>query len=277
MKKSFLLIYMVVFQICQLLQSYGEEAQKTQSIGYYTAGCIENAVTLPADGEGFQVIRLSRNRYYGHPELINYIKSLGRAVSVSIGSTILIGDLSQRNGGPMPDEHNSHQNGLDVDILLWQHPFATKRLLTPDEREHIHPVSLLTPDNKGIDGSRWHPIYANILKLAALSNRVERIFVNPFIKRKLCQTYRNEKWLRKIRPWWGHDGHFHVRLRCPDDSPLCKPQPPISDGIKNGCDSDLNQWFTKEGKVISRVKTKETYQPRLPKECLKLLEDYHLR
>ena len=45
-----------------------------------------------------------------------------------------------------------------------------------------------------------------------------------------------------MRPWWGHDYHFHVRLRCPGDSPQCKPQPPQTGG--DGCGKDLNYWFT---------------------------------
>jgi penicillin-insensitive murein endopeptidase len=188
---------------------------------------------------------------------------------------LLIGDLSREKGGPISDDHNSHQNGLDADILFWQNPVATKRILTWRERENIYPISLLTDNHKNLDYSKWNPIYGGILKLAASSEKVERIFVNPLIKKKLCTAYRGEDWLRKIRPWWGHDGHFHVRLTCPDDSPLCKPQKPVPDG--DGCDTDLDMWL----RAIARLKPKKvTEKPiekpirSLPKECLTLLSGY---
>ena len=38
-----------------------------QSIGYYTAGCVQGAEALPLQGPGYEVIRISRNRYWGQP------------------------------------------------------------------------------------------------------------------------------------------------------------------------------------------------------------------
>jgi len=251
-------------------QSKAIEPEETQSIGYYTAGCIKNSAALPVDGTGYQVIRLSRQRFYGHPDLIEYIQSLAEEVTSRLRGELLIGDLSQKNGGPLPDDHSSHQIGLDADILFWQNPIAIKRTLSPTEREKIEPLSLMTPDFTGIDDSRWNPIYGGMLKLAATSNKVDRIFVNPFIKRKLCETYKNEDWLRKIRPWWGHDGHFHVRLHCPDSSPLCKPQPPVPPG--DGCDSDLDGWF-KLGSLREKKSDRPKARRPLPKECLTLLSN----
>lgn len=247
-----------------------QESEKAQAIGYYTAGCIKNADALPANGTGYQVIRLNRKRYYGHADLIQYVQSLAQEVAINLRATLLIGDLSMLRGGPLPDDHNSHQIGLDADILFWQHPIATKRILADREREKIEPISLLTPDLAAIDESRWGLIHGEILKLAASSEKVERIFVNPVIKRRMCHTYRDENWLRKIRPWWGHDGHFHVRLRCPVDNPQCASQSSVPLG--DGCDADLAWWFTKEAQEEGKKSTSKT--PRLlPNECLTLLAE----
>lgn len=249
------------------------ESEKSEVIGFYTSGCIANSLPLPEAGTGYQVIRLSRKRFYGHPNLIQYIKSLGRSVASYLTGTLLIGDLSQEKGGPLPDEHSSHQNGLDADILFWQNPIAAKRILTWRERENIYPLSLLRDNNKNLDYSKWNSIHGGILKLAASSGKVDRIFVNPLIKRNLCAMYEGEDWLSKIRPWWGHDGHFHVRLSCPDNSPLCKPQKPVPEG--DGCDTDLDSWLRK----IARIQKKDD-KPRpkarttLPKECLTFLSEY---
>jgi penicillin-insensitive murein endopeptidase len=159
--------------------------------------------------------------------------------------------------------------------LFWQIPVAAKRILTWSERENIYPISLLTDNYKNLDYSKWNPVYGGILKLAASSEKVDRIFVNPLIKRKLCTTYKGENWLGKIRPWWGHDGHFHVRLHCPNDSPLCEPQKPVPDG--DGCDADLDMWLRAIARIKSvkkSEKSKEKSLRPLPKECLTLLSDY---
>ena len=253
------------------------ESEKSEVIGFYTSGCIANSLPLPEAGTGYQVIRLSRKRFYGHPDLIGYIKSLGQSVASYLTGTLLIGDLSQEKGGPLPDDHNSHQNGLDADILFWQNPIAKTRILSISERENIYPLSLLTTTNNypRIDYSKWNSIHVGILKIAASSGKVDRIFVNPLIKRNLCTMYEGEDWLSKIRPWWGHDGHFHVRLSCPDNSPLCKPQKPVPEG--DGCDTDLDSWLRK----IAHKKTmKKDDEPKpksmrlLPKACLTLLSEY---
>ena len=259
------------------LQSFSEVRAsglaKAQTIGFYTAGCIKHSSALPRDGVGYQVIRLSRDRFYGHPELIEFIQSLAKEAYGLYGASLLIGDLSQKNGGPMPDGHSSHQIGLDADILFWQHPIATVRRLALAEREMIEPLSILNPSLTAIDPARWSPVHAQILKLASSYGYVERIFVNPVIKKRLCDMFPNEQWLTKIRPWWGHDGHFHVRLRCPDDNPLCRPQQPVTEGI--GCDGELAWWLTpnvRQQELESRDKPGARVVKRLPDECLSIVQ-----
>ena len=267
-RQGFFLFFIIAILFCCVKDPRAGESENTQVIGFYTAGCIKNANALPADGTGYQVIRLSRRRYYGHPDLVQYIKSLAQRVSSRLTGVLLIGDLSMQKGGPLPDDHNSHQTGLDADILFWQHPIAAKRILAYAEREKIAPVSLLKSGLATIDESKWDFTDGEILKLAASYEKADRIFVNPLIKRRICKTYRGEDWLRKIRPWWGHDGHFHVRLRCPPDSPLCQSQEPVPTG--DGCGGDLDSWFTKKGGEEKEKPSTKTPRP-LPKECVTLL------
>ncbi|MFN5716328.1 MAG: penicillin-insensitive murein endopeptidase, partial [Bradyrhizobium sp.] len=42
-------------------------AMPTRSIGGYTKGCLAGAAQMPLNGDTWQVMRLSRNRYWGHP------------------------------------------------------------------------------------------------------------------------------------------------------------------------------------------------------------------
>ncbi|MCU0766244.1 MAG: penicillin-insensitive murein endopeptidase, partial [Gammaproteobacteria bacterium] len=51
---------------------------RSQSIGGYAAGCVSGAVDLPLVGEGYQAMRPSRNRTWGHPRLVAYVRELGR-------------------------------------------------------------------------------------------------------------------------------------------------------------------------------------------------------
>ncbi len=204
-----------------------------QSIGFYSSGCISGADTLPLEGTGFQVMRPSRNRFYGQPSTLHFVENLGLTLS-ALKTGALIGDISQPRGGPMVSGHASHQVGLDVDVWFWTHPEQNIRSLTSDERENLPFVSMLGKDQQ-VDPSKFTQEHILKLRIAAISPGVERIFVNPAIKKYLCATIpaSESAWLHALRPWAGHHEHFHVRLECPKDSKLCTPQAPAPAG--NGC------------------------------------------
>jgi penicillin-insensitive murein endopeptidase len=212
------------------------------SIGSAANGCLSGAEALPLDGPGYAVIRPSRRRYYGHRALIDFIEGIGRRAKASGLPTVQIGDMSQPRGGPLPFGHASHQTGLDADIWF---TFAARPNPGARERENPDLPSMLAPGAAGIDPARFGRRQVTLLRLAASDPRVDRIFVNPAIKLALCQgfggaTVGGKDWLRRLRPWWGHDDHFHARLRCPADSPACEPQAPIPEG--DGCDASLEDW-----------------------------------
>ncbi|OOF65815.1 penicillin-insensitive murein endopeptidase [Rodentibacter sp. Ppn85] len=214
------------------------ENGKAQPIGSYSNGCIIGAEALPAKGEGYQVIRMNRNRYYGHPEMINYLKRLGERVKAVGLPTMLVGDIAMPGGGRFLTGHASHQMGLDADIWLRMGEMSEADALNSDGK------GLLVVDRKAqrVDDRIWHNNHTALIKLAAQDHGVARIFVNPAIKLKLCQTAGNDRgWLRKIRPWFGHDSHFHVRLKCPADAAYCEDQSPVPTG--DGCGGELYSWF----------------------------------
>ncbi|KAF0144957.1 MAG: penicillin-insensitive murein endopeptidase, partial [Rhodospirillaceae bacterium] len=183
------------------------------SIGSPTAGCLRGGVALPLEGPGYQVVRASRGRYFGHPRLIRYIRALGQKIATSRLSSVYVGDLSQPRGGPMAYGHASHQNGLDVDI--WLTP--GRPLLRPAAlREEVTVPPVVIENGTALIPHLWTSGHANLLHLAAGMPEVDRIFVHPVIKRELCRSSSNRAWLRKIRPWRGHSAHFHVRLTCGD-------------------------------------------------------------
>ena len=245
-------------------------SHSAQSIGTYTNGCVSGAVALPIDGAGYQVMRLSRQRVYGHPNLIQFIQNLGQTVATEHASNLLIGDLGQHHGGHTPSGHRSHQNGLDVDIWFM---LSTANALSDHERETLSAPSMLASADK-IALKEWTMAHERVLLAAAQSPDVERIFVNPIIKRELCQhtPANNRAALRKIRPWWKHDDHFHVRLRCPKDSLNCEHQEPLPQG--DGCGDDLAWWFSFE--ATHPVKGKESVAvepPAIPELCRSMLKN----
>lgn len=213
--------------------------------GSYARGCADGLVQLPETGPTWQAMRLSRNRNWGHPEMIAYLVSLSEEARRIGWSGLYVGDISQPRGGPMTSGHASHQLGLDADI--WMLP-PGRLNLTRAERESISSVSVRTDDQRGLT-RHWTPQHAQLLRAAASDPRVDRIFVAAAVKIELCRTATPEDtpWLQRIRPIAGHNYHFHVRLRCPQGSPHCETQTPsvasLSNG-GNGCDDTLTWWVT---------------------------------
>ena len=237
----------------------------SQSIGGYAHGCLAGGVALSLDGPGYQVMRPARRRYFGHPALIDYLQKLGARAHEAGLPLIALGDLAQPRGGPMKFGHASHQSGLDVDIWLR----LDLPLLPRDRRDSLKEVSLVSGDTHRVTRPGWTEAHARLIRLAAADPRVERIFVNPAIKFELCRKASGDRsWLQRIRPWYGHDDHFHVRLACPHDSPLCEPQKALPEG--DGCGEDLISWMP-EAHPPRPVPHHATPDPELPSACYRVI------
>jgi penicillin-insensitive murein DD-endopeptidase len=231
-----------------------------QAIGRYGGGCLDGGRQLPERGKGYTITRPERARFFGHPVLIGLIESLGKRARALGLPPLPIGDVAQARGGPAPSGHASHQTGLDVDI--WY--LMPKDGDAPSLVDRAH--NRLT--------AHFGKAIARLLQLVASDPAVDRLFVNPVIKRALCAAAdKDRSWLRKVRPWWGHHDHFHVRLPCPPDSPLCENQPPLPPG--DGCD-ELAWWFRKH---VDQDPARKAYQarvgatPPLPEPCRKLVAE----
>ena len=216
----------------------------SRPIGFYTKGCLAGAVQLPKTGSAWQAMRLGRNRRWGHPATIELIKRLAIEAKAQDGwNGLLVGDISQPRGGPMLTGHASHQIGLDADI--WLTPMPNK-VLSYKERASIS-AKLMVLDRKRINPKRWTNAHNRLLRRAASYREVQRIFAHPPIKRALCNWSRGQsdrRWLAKIRAYYGHNYHFHIRLRCPKGLKGCRDQgdPRPKDGT--GCGKELDYWFS---------------------------------
>lgn len=238
-----------------------------QVLGGASNGCLGGAEILPEIGSGYVSIRRARNRYYGHPELIRMIGDLGAAARARGLGLVMVGDLSQPRGGRMPSSHRSHQNGLDVDIwfTLADSPRSARRLM--DDRPD--PQSMVEPEGLAVSAA-WGPSQRLLLETASRHAAVDRIFVNPAIKDALCREVKGDRgWLRKVRPWYGHDSHFHVRLRCPPGNQSCATQAALPAG--DGCGADLAWWFSDEARNPSKKRPPKA-DAAPPAACMALLE-----
>jgi penicillin-insensitive murein DD-endopeptidase len=227
-------------------------------IGEYTKGCIAGAAQMPMNGDTWQVMRLSRNRYWGHPDTIALIKRLSIHAHKDAGwPGILVGDIGQPRGGPALSGHASHQVGLDADIWLTPMP---DHLLSREEREDMSAVMMVREDRLDIDPKAWTPQHWMVIRDAAREPAVQRIFVNAAIKKALCREATGDRsWLEKVRPWFGHDYHFHIRMRCPPGATDCHGQSDQSGG--DGCKpSDLAYWF--KDSILHPKPPKEPPKPK---------------
>lgn len=236
---------------------------RTESIGGPSNGCLQGGVELPAAGDGFVSIRRHRNRYFGHSQTVAFIRELASATAERTGGRLLmVGDIAQPRGGRMSSSHVSHQNGLDVDV--WLTLADSPRQAWRDTPEERDPPSVLGK-YKLAPNDRWGPDQRYLIKTAAEHPDVDRILVNPGIKRALCRSDPDAAWLRKLRPWWKHDAHMHVRLKCPRTSPTCKQQAPVAMGT--GCGSELAWWFSQEARSPRRSSSKPKPRPKPPAAC----------
>jgi penicillin-insensitive murein endopeptidase len=246
--------------------------QRAAAYGSYAKGCLAGAAQLPDTGATWQSMRLDRNRNWAHPEMLAFIERLSETAARQSGwKGIYVGDMSKPRGGPMLTGHVSHQTGLDVDI--WMLP--PKRLnLSRAERERLSSISTRRALGAYVNDN-WTRAHHAILKAAASDPAVARIFVFPGAKVQMCKDARgNRDWLRKIRPWWGHHTHFHVRLACPKGARACVNQAPPPPG--DGCDA-AEKWVADilnppPPDPTPRKTRPELFLADLPNQCAAVLQ-----
>lgn len=230
---------------------------QSQPVGFYSRGCMAGGLALPLTGPTWQVMRPLRNRNWGTSWLIAFIKrASARAARFSGWPGLLIGDMAQPRGGPMLNLHGSHQVGLEADI--WFTPMP-RRTLSTHERESMSAINMVAGNGLHVN-SNWTRAQMQALKGVAVDPEVDRIFVNPAIKKAICATATGDRgWLNKIHPYYGHKTHFHVRLFCPRGAPDCKPQAPYFKGEM--CGKHLAYWFSN---AVMHPKPNPHYRPRPP-------------
>ena len=235
--------------------------------GSTAAGCIEGSSKLDDSQQSFQIQRWAPDRDYGHPLMLQYLEDLRARTKEIDLPPLLIGDISRILGGPYgpKSNHASHNTGIDVD-LPFDFALPRKSIQELSKPEDVYIVK----------GSKIQKAFTKSIELyiktAASDPRVDRIFVAPMIKKRMCMLYENQEnngFLQKLRPWFGHQAHMHVRLKCPFDSPECVSQMPAPQGT--GCGYELESWFMPPP-PNAKPKQKVKKERILPAKCTLLLK-----
>jgi len=239
------------------------------SIGQPSSGCVQGAVALLLHGSGYVVAHPERHREYGHPSLVAYIHALVATARKQKLGLVVVGDLGQPRGGPTPTGHRSHQNGLDVDI--W---YASPSPTLSPGKAPLPPAPSVVDLRTNKMLPAWNKKVVKLVEAAAANPAVDRIFVHPAVKRALCQDKDAKAargpWLGRLRPWWGHQDHFHVRLGCPADSPDCVQPQPLPDG--DGC-AQVAWWFSEDAHTTAKKRGPPGENaPAMPEKCEGLVE-----
>jgi penicillin-insensitive murein endopeptidase len=235
----------------------------TESIGGYSGGCLAGGVELPPSGPGFYMMRPSRVRFFAHAIMSEFIFNFANR---SKRNGFLVGDIAQPRGGPTNTMHVSHQTGLDVDVW-YQRRNQYPPNLDSNWPERIGARSVVDGKTNTLNSFWDAQIEPHLLWVAAQAD-VERIFVHPVIKKHFCQNYQKNPHLNKIRPWYGHDDHFHVRLSCPAQDTDCENQAPVPNDP--GCGAELDWWFSPDAQPPPPPSAPETFT--LPERCRAVAE-----
>ncbi len=180
-------------------------------------------VALPINGKTWQVMRLSRNRNWGHPELVAFLEQLRRKAPKLGWRGLLVGDIvaaarrTDADRARQPSGRPRRRHLADADAGARTHAAGARG----DVGDHggrarpqgRRPRSLDARACRDHQGGRRGPEGRAHLRQRRRSRR-----------RSAATTGTDRGWLNKVRPIWGHDYHFHIRIGCPADSPDCKPQ-----------------------------------------------------
>jgi penicillin-insensitive murein endopeptidase len=239
-----------------------------ESIGTPTAGCLKGGIALNTSVPGVVLTRPERHRYYGHPRLVELLSSVGSSRAQKSLAPLFLGDVAQARGGPTMSAHASHQTGLDADIL-----YAVPAKWNYKAKKQRAPAApgMVDTRKKKVTAS-FGPAQVALLKSFAEQDQIDRVLVHYAIKKELCERAPKEAWIRKIRPWYGHDHHFHIRVKCAASDQKCKDGEPIPSG--NGCDETLAWWWSNEATgEAQKNQHRQTHpvMPELPAECGSLI------
>lgn len=166
--------------------------------------------------------------HYGNYAMMEYLLRASYWLNrLRPGMVLEVNDISHKNGGYIYP-HDSHRNGLDVDLGYFVK--NQKRLYYGKK------VAFYNGIDSNFDITLQWKFFKTMMKY--YRDKIFYIFVHPRIKQAMCfEAEKNgelnkskdpanyaiaRETLRRLFPETSHAGHFHVRLRCPKEMPYKK-------------------------------------------------------
>ncbi len=197
-----------------------------QAIDQYNDGEIYESSELPKNGVGFRQAFVNSKVNFGAGMTIEYIKKAAMTFADFYeNSTFVIGQIAKKRGGGVA--HNSHQNGLDIDIMYLDKNQNNQSLANGKLREDFD-----YERNWNLFRMFVSQTYKN--KNGESSSVVNRIFISHTLKNKgfcvwakknnILNNPLDKEVMARLQPWDGHSTHFHVRLKCSPYYARCQDQ-----------------------------------------------------
>jgi penicillin-insensitive murein endopeptidase len=197
------------------------------SVGAPARGQLRDGVRLDELGQGYEILSVHQGRdlSWGTGELVDLVRFIGKAVHHRHHRTVLVGNMSAREGGPI--RHSaSHQSGRDVDLAFCY--------LKEDGRDAT-PPDYVPLDAKGRAahlGLQLDPAATwTIIEAATVFTEtpVQHIFVSRAIEKRVLNHARRARVDPEIRKRAAalmaqprgaepHNDHLHIRISCPASS-----------------------------------------------------------
>ena len=203
------------------------DADRTLCEGSPSAGTLHSGRRLESRPY-LRIKAASQLNAWGHPMMLQLLSRGARAAAqAGSGSMALIGDLSARDGGPLPG-HVSHQAGRDADVGFFVSDSQGRPiLLDAFEAFGADGHSLSVPEHY-FDGYRnWVMLRAWFTDLRVV---ISHIFISSALRQLLLEYGQQSPEFQRYVPlasqvlhaYPNHADHFHVRIACPSDQgPAC--------------------------------------------------------
>lgn len=139
---------------------------------------------FPKEADGLVFNNRTPDSHWGKPETVEAMLRIGRLWKERFpNSAISIGQVSRKNGGPMPP-HKSHRLGVDVDIRPMRNDLKNLPVTFQDKANYNRDLT-------------WE-----LIRMVRANAKVKLVLFNDprLIAEGLCQ------------PFAGHDNHLHFRF-----------------------------------------------------------------
>lgn len=200
-------------------------AAATVPKGHPNKGSIDSAISLSElikkNSDVLHSVSPAEHQY-GTDEMAHTLLLIGQWAKEFGRQPVWVGDISKKNGGQLA-HHKTHQRGLDADIayLVYRHkPTGHRAQKLHDRFTEQFGMHGQLEENFDLESNY------NLMARLMSEPTTFKIFVGCAIYDAL-ESYDQKKSnsiMKNIYAEKGHEDHFHIRLKCPDEAANCSEQ-----------------------------------------------------